>query len=66
MSDIDDSTFTLENRYTIQNEIVRKLSMIEYELKEELEKTEKKSTYSKELDILNQKIYQLENRKRNN
>lgn len=65
MNEIDKLTYSLENRYTIQNEIIRKLSIIEYELKEELEKTEKKSTYSKELDILNQKIYQLENRNRN-
>ena len=64
MSDIDDSTFTLENKFTIQNEIIQKLSIIEYELKKEIEKRMSESTYLKELDILNQKIYQLENRNR--
>lgn len=62
INNIADSTFTLENRFTIQNEIIGKLSIIEYELKKEIEKNLNESSQIKESDIIDRKILQLENR----
>lgn len=60
MNEIDKLTYSLENRYTIQNEIIKKLSIIEYELKKEIEKNNDTTKTQKELDIINQKILSLE------
>lgn len=60
MNEIDKLTYSLENRYTIQNETIGKLSIIEYELKEEIEKNNDTTKTQKELDIINQKIRSLE------
>ena len=62
LNEVDKLTYSLENRYTIQNEIIRKLSIIEYELKKEIEKNLNECTQNKESDIIDRKIFCLENR----
>lgn len=62
INEVDKLTYSLENRYTIQNEIIRKLSIIEYELKKEIEKNLNECTQNKESDIIDRKIFHLENR----
>lgn len=65
INEIDKQTYSLENRYTIQNEVIKKLSIIEYELQNEIEKNNDTTKTQKELDIINQKILSLEKFKNN-
>lgn len=57
---LNDLAISLENKYTIQQKIIQKLSIIEYELNDEIQKNNDTNKNQQELDKINKKILLLE------
>ena len=57
---LNDLAISLENKYTIEQEIIQKLSIIEYELNNEIKKNNDTNKNQQELDKINKKILLLE------
>lgn len=57
---LNPAAITLENKYTIQQSTIQKLSIIEYELNEEIQKKNNLSSAQQDLDRINKKILLLD------
>lgn len=61
-NNVNESRITIENRFSIQQVMIQKLSILEYELINMIKERRNELIASKELDIINRKIYQIENK----